>query len=283
MLGLATEHGAHQLEGFVLFGARPRPYPGRDGRLRLPLTVDDERASFESRRGRARVDGALRYQFNRGGLRLALSGFSGTAREPQLRPVIDPAQLVYAGPVPVGLQSGYRPVLAPHYAVIDQLGLELQLTTGDWLWKLEAIERHGQGQRFHAADAGFEVTQVGVAGTRLDVGWLAEYLHDSRGAAATTPFEHDLLLGARLACNDAAGSELLASVIVDEESGEQLWSLEGSRRLGEHDRLALEVRVFAHTPPPQEAFAFLATPDTTHRLRPLADDDYLRLAWTRFF
>ena len=283
MLSLGTERGAHQIEGVVLIGARERIYPGKDGRLRLPLMVDNDLATFESRRGRERIDGALRYQLNRGGLRLALSGFSGTAREAELLPVIDPARLVYAGPVPVGLQPGYQPVLAPHYGLIDQLGLEFQLTAGDWLWKLEAIERHGQGPRFHAADAGVEFTQVGIAGTRADVGWLAEYLHDSRGAQATTPFEHDVLLGARLAFNDTAGSELLASVIVDEENGEQLWSLEGSRRLGEHSRLALEVRVFAHTLPPQDPFVFLAAPDTAHRLRPLADDDYLRLAWTRFF
>lgn len=283
MLGLATERGAHQLEAFLLVGARERPYPGREGRLRLPLVVENDLATFESRRGRERLDGALRYQFNTGGLRLALSGFSGTAREPELRPVIDPMRLVYAGPVPVGLQPGYVPVLAPHYPLIDQLGLEAQLTAGDWLWKLEAIDRHGQSVRFQAVDGGVEVTQVGFNGSRVDVGWLAEYLHDSRGRLATTPFEHDLLLGTRLAFNDAAGSELLFSVIVDRESHEQLWSVEGSRRLGECCKLALETRVFTNTPPPQDAFAFLLAPDATHRLRPLAADDYLRFAWTRYF
>lgn len=283
MASLALERGAQQLEAFLLLGARERTYPGRDGRLRLPLVVDNDLATFESGRGRERVDGALRYQVNRGGLRLALSGFSGTAREPALRPVLDPARLVYAGPVPIGLQPGYQPVLAPHYPVIDQLGLEAQLTAGDVLWKLEAIERHGQGPAFRAADAGLEWTQVGIAGSRLDVGWLAEYLYDSRDAAATTPFADDVLAGARLAFNDVAGSELLASVIVDRATHEALWSLEGSRRLGEKSRLALEARVFAHTPPPQDTWAFLAAPDTAHRLRPLADDDYLRLAWTRFF
>jgi hypothetical protein len=283
MLSLATERDAHQLEAFLLVGARERSYPGRDGRLRLPLVVENDLASFESRRGRERVDGALRYQFNAGGLRLALSGFSGTAREPELRPVIDPARLVHAGPVPVGLQPGYVPVLAPHYPLIDQLGLEAQLTAGDWLWKLEAIERHGQGDAFQAVDAGVEMTQVGFAGTRADVGWLAEYLHDSRDRAATTPFEDDVLLGTRLAFNDVAGSELLLSVIVDRDNREQLWSLEGSRRLGECCKLALESRIFTRTPPPQDAFAFLLAPDASHRLRPLAADDYLRLAWTRFF
>lgn len=283
MVSLALERGAQQLEAFVLLGARERRYPGRDGRLRLPLVVDNDLAGFESGRGRERVDGALRYQFNAGRLRLALSGFSGTAREPELRPVVDTARLVYAGPFPVGLQPGYQPVLAPFYPVIDQLGLEAQLTAGDGLWKLEAIERHGQGETFRAADAGVELTQVGIAGSRLDVGWLAEYLYDSRDLAATTPFADDVLLGARLAFNDVAGSELLASVIVDRATHEALWSLEGSRRLGECCRLALEARVFAHTPPPQDAWAFLATPDAAHRLRALADDDYLRLAWTRFF
>lgn len=283
MVSLGLERGAQQLEAFVLLGARERTYPGRDGRLRLPLVVDGDLATFESGRGRERVDGALRYQFNAGRLRLALSGFSGTAREPELRPVVDPARLVYAGPVPVGLQPGYEPVLAPLYPVIDQLGVEAQLTAGDGLWKLEAIERHGQGEVFRAADAGVELTQVGIGGSRLDVGWLAEYLYDSRDEAATTPFADDVLLGARLAFNDVAGSELLASVILDRATREALWSLEGSRRLGEAGKLALEARVFAHTPPPQDAWTALVAPDAAHRLRALADDDYLRLAWTWFF
>ncbi len=281
MLSLGAERGAHMLEAFLLAGARERTFPGVNGRLRLPLVVDAGLATFEH--GRERLDGALRYQFNRDRLRLALSGFSGTAREPELRPVVDPARLVYAGPFPVGLQPGYQPVLAPHYPAIDQLGLEMQVTAGDWLWKLEAIERHGQGARFRAADAGFEWTQVGLAGSRLDAGWLAEYLHDSRDEWATTPFADDVLLGARLAFNDVAGSELLASVIVDRDSREQLWSLEGSRRLGECCKLELEARLFRHTPPPQDAFSALLAPDTAHRLRPLAADDYLRLGWTRFF
>lgn len=283
MVSVGLERGAQQLEAFVLLGARERTYPGRDGRLRLPLVVDGDLAGFESGRGRERVDGALRYQFNAGRLRLALSGFSGTAREPELRPVVDPARLAYAGPVPVGLQPGYQPVLAPFYPVIDQIGLEAQFTAGDGLWKLEAIERHGQGEVFRAFDAGVELTQVGIAGSRLDVGWLAEYLYDSRDDAATTPFADDVLVGARLAFNDVAGSELLASVIVDRDTHEALWSLEGSRRLGECCKLALEARAFADTPPPQDTWEFLVAPDAAHRLRALAQDDYLRLAWTRYF
>lgn len=283
MVSLAGERGAHQAEAFLLLGARERTYPGPDGRLRLPLAVDQDLARFESRRGRERIDGALRYQFNDAGLRLALSAFSGTAREPVLRAVVDPARLVYAGPLPVGLQPGYRPVLAPHYPLIDQLGVEAQYTQGDTLWKLEAIERHGQGPRFRAVDAGLERTQVGLFGSRVDAGWLLEVLQDSRGEQATTPFEDDVLVGARLAFNDVAGSELLAYAVVDRDTRERLWTLEASRRQGDCCRWALEARVFERTPPAQDAWAALAAPDLAHKLRPLAQDDYVRLGWTRFF
>lgn len=283
MVSIGGERGAHQAELFLLLGARERPYPGPDGRLRLPLAVDNDRARFESRRGRERADGALRYQFNDDGLRVALSAFSGTAREPVLAAVVDPARLVYAGPVPVGLQPGYRPVLAPTYPLIDQLGLEAQYTHGDTLWKLEAIERHGQGPRFRAVDAGLERSQVGVFGSRVDAGWLLEVLQDSRGEQATTPFEDDVLAGVRLAFNDVAGSELLAYAIVDRDTRERLWTLEASRRQGDCCKWALEARVFDHLPPVQDAWAALTAPDLAHKLRPLAQDDYVRLGWTRFF
>ncbi|MFZ5723481.1 MAG: hypothetical protein ACOY33_07450 [Pseudomonadota bacterium] len=283
MLNLSLENGAHTLDVYALFGARERTFAGRDGRLRLPLPVDGDAAEFESSNGRDRVDGALRYQYGDHGLQLGLSLFGGSGREPELRPVVDPAQLVFSGPVPVAFLPGYTPHFVPFYPVILQAGLDAQYTAGDWLWKLETIERLGQQDAYYAADAGFEYTQVGVFGSRIDVGWLAEYLYDERGAAATQPFEHDILVGARIAFNDPASSELLASLIADENSGERLWSLEGSRRFGDALKLSLEARAFAGMPAPQDPFAFLFAPDTTHKLRPLADDDFLRLELTWFF
>ncbi len=283
MLNLAWERDAHSLDLFALIGTRERSYPGKDGRLRLPLAVDTGLARFESRQGRNRVDSALRYQFNHAGLRLGLTGFSGTAREPELQPVVDASRLIYAGNQPVAFQNGYQPVLAPYYPLISQAGLDLQYTAGDWLWKLEAIDRKSQGHHFQAVDAGVEYTRISVFDSGFDLGLLTEILYDSRGHAATTPFEHDLMLGTRLAFNDVASSELLASVIIDKNSHEQLWSLEASRRLAENWKLALEARVFSHTPAAQSAFEFLASPDTEHKLRSLAQDDFLRLELTFFF
>ena len=47
----------------------------------------------------------------------------------------------------------------------------------------------------------------------IDMGVIAEYLYDSRGQAALTPFEDDLMIGLRFAWNNVQSSELLAGVI----------------------------------------------------------------------
>lgn len=284
MLNVSIERNAHLLDLFMLAGSRERTFPGEDGRLRLPLVVDTANARYESARENRRIDLAARWQLTWQGVRAGLSGFSGTAREPELLPTIDASRLTYAGGgVPVGFQTGYHPTLTPYYPVIRQLGIDAQLTQGDLLWKLEAVRRSGYARGYQAANAGVEYTQVGAFGSSLDIGWLAEYLHDSRGRQATTPFEHDVLIGLRLAFNNAASTELLASAIVDRRTGERLLSVEGSHRIGDRVRLAIELRHFGHTGKPQSAFDYLVQPDLQRKLRPLADDDFLRLEASWFF
>jgi len=284
MINLAFEHDEQMLDLFLLTGSRERTFPREDGRLRLPLVVDDDLARYESSRENRRLDLAARWQLNLPSLRLGLSGFSGTAREPELLPVVDFSQVIFSNGQPTGFAPGYAPVLAPYYPLINQLGLDLQVTQGDLLWKLEAIQRNGGAENYHAADAGLEYTQVGAFGSALDLGWLIEYLHDSRGRRATSPFEHDLLLGWRLAFNDAASSSLLTSLIVDRETGERLLSLEAQHRLSEELLLELELRTFAHGGGrPQSAIEFLRDMDTEHKLRPLIQDDFLRVELSWFF
>ncbi len=283
LLGLLHEQGAHSIEAYLLPGARERRFAGKNGRLRLPLVVDHDAATYASARDNRRLDAATRWQYNPGALRLGLSAFSGTAREPELRPDIDMSRVVFAGGVPVAFAPGYTPRLVPHYPLLRQLGLDAQYTQGDLLWKLEAVQRNGGAENHQAAAAGLEYTQVGVASSRADLGWLLEYLHDSRDARASTPFEHDLLLGWRLAFNNDGSSELLASVIVDLHTQERLLSLEGRHRLRDDLRLGLELRLIGHTPPPQTAFDFVFANDGAHKLRPLAADDYLRLELSWFF
>lgn len=278
MLNAGWEHDAHLVDVFVLPGFRERPFAGLDGRLRLPWRVNTDAASFESGAGRNHVDVAARYQYSAKGLRLGISGFRGTSREPELRPVVDMTQVG-----PGFFASGYLPELQPYYPRINQWGLDLQLTRGDWLWKLEAIDRDGFGpRRFQTADAGLEYTQVGVLGSRYDLGWLLEGLYDSRREQSTHPFEHDLLLGWRLAFNDEASSDLLLAVLRDTEHPETYVRLKGSTRLNDRLRLAVDARVLA-THDPQTPFEVLVSPDPDYKLRSFGDDSHLRAELTWFY
>lgn len=282
LLDLAIERDQQMFDLFVLAGARERSFAGTDGRLRLPLVVDDDLVSYESARGNRRLDLAARWQLNLPALRLGITGFSGTAREPELLPVVDFSQVQFSGGQPSGFAPGYAPVLAPYYPLINQFGLDLQVTQGDLLWKLEAIQRNGGQENFHASDAGFEYTQVGVFDSQIDIGWLAEYLYDSRGNAATTAFEHDVLAGIRLVFNDTASSDLLLGVIVDERTHEQLLSAEASTRFGDDLRGSLELRHFGGSRSVQTPFEALLAADSDYKLRNLSSDNFLRLELTWF-
>ena len=250
MLNLSTVRDWGIVDLFVLPGFRERTYAGEEGRPRTPLPVSDH-ARYESGAEDKRVDVAFRYQqyFNNG-LELALSHFSGTSREPLLLPeALSPQQLqslLLTGSLP----AGSDPELVPLYNVIDQTDLELQYLNNGWLWKLEAITRSGQGDRFTALDGGFEYTQVGVLDSAADLGWLLEYLWEDRDELLASPFQDDVLLATRFTFNDVASTEILAGVIYDLENDEKAINLESSRRFGNNLKASLEARFYTDTAKP---------------------------------
>ncbi|WP_197722171.1 hypothetical protein [Sulfuriflexus mobilis] len=231
MIKLTLVRDWGDLDLFILPGFRERTFPGRRGRLRTQVPASNGDADYASSAGREHIDVAARWRKTLGDWDIGLSHFSGTARQPLFRE---------------GTNSAGRSVLIPVYDTIDQTGLDVQATKGDWLWKLEAISRSGQGERFSAAVGGFEYTLYGIFDSGADLGLLTEYLYDERGNAATTPFEDDVFIGARLAMNDVASSELLAGVITDLSNGSQAYNLEASRRFGQHWKLNLEARLFSN-------------------------------------
>ncbi len=253
MLNLALIGNWGTLDLFLLAGFRERTFPGDHGRLRPPLPVDTDHPEYESGAEEYHLDWAVRWSRSIGDWDIGLSHFSGTSREPRL-------ELRFA-------RSEFLR-LVPYYEQIDQTGLDMQLTKGPWLWKLEAIHRCGQDRTFTALTGGFEYTFYGVFETDADVGLLAEYLYDSRGNDAPLPFENDVFLGVRVGFNDIQTTELLAGAIVDPDSGATAASLELSRRLGSSWRLSVEARAFMGFPESDPGFAF-------------RKDDYLQveLAW----
>ncbi len=256
------------LDLFLLTGFRERTFAGEDGRLRLPLPVDDD-ARYASGAGRNRLDGALRWSHHIGPVSFGIHHFSGTGRDPRLVPEAD---------------GGGGIILVPEYHVIDQTGLDAQAIVGDWAWKLEALTRSGDGDRYAAYTAGFERTLVGVLGSRGDLGLVAEYMYDERDAAAyNTLFEHDLAVGARWRANDLADTSALVGLIWDVETEEYMVSLEASRRLGASWMAVVEGRLFGGADPIGAGTPPAAALDGEQKSRPLQRDDFIQLELTRYF
>jgi hypothetical protein len=256
MVNLNLQRDWGSLGLFALTGFRERTFPDDDARLRGPLPIDGNRSTYDSGAEERHVDFALRWAHTIGDWDIGLSHFHGTSREPRLL---------------AGLGSGGQPVLVPHYDQIDQTGMDLQLTTDAWLWKLEAMTRSGHGDLFFAAVAGFEYTLYQILGSNADLGLLAEYLYDGRDAAApATLGDDDVFVGARLAMNDPQDTALLAGATIDRESQATALFVEAERRLGDGWKIEVESRLFFNAPQSDILFG-------------VRDDDFITLRLTRFF
>ena len=155
--------------------------------------------------------------------------FYGTSRQPTL----------IAGVDPLG-----RPVLAPCYELMHQVGLDAQLTQTATLWKLEGLYRSGQGDDTLAVSLGVEHTLVGVMSTAADFGLLAEYHFDTNNSGNALHLADDWFVGVRLSANDVQSSELLIGVLVDRSEPGYSFNLEASSRWGSSWTAELEARVF---------------------------------------
>ena len=216
------------VEIFGLPYHRARTFPGRFGRLRFPLVVDNENVSYESAAGQWHLDLAARYSRSLGPLDMGLSVFDGTSRDPFLLPSRD------------------RTAFDPYYEQIRQFGLDTQLTVGSWLFKLEAIQRSGArnllgGEEDYAATAfGSEYTFYSVWGSAADLSLLSEWTYDGRGRNATHIFQNDFFLGTRVALNDVQSTEFLASILEDADNTARVLTVESNRRISNQWSLRLE-------------------------------------------
>ncbi len=253
-LSIARDWGT--LDLFVLPFFRERTFPGQKGRLRFSLVIDTDQPVYESAAEEWHTDWSARYSHTLGDWDFGIHYFIGTSRDPAFT---------------LGTGSLGEPVILPVYQQIQQTGLDVSYVVGNWLWKLEALYRTGQGDLsgltpndYVAATGGFEYTFTGILGGRMDLGVVAEYLYDDRQEFALTAFENDVAGALRLAVNDAASSEVLVGLIQDVNTSARFIFLEASRRLGDQWTLEIELRIFLDQPP-------------TDFLFDLRDDDLLQL------
>ena len=231
-------------EAFLLPTFRTRTFDGPDSRLNAGLDINNDNEEFESDAGQERLDFALRYSQTVGDWSIGLSWFSGTSREPDLTRFFDPNTLS----------------TTPFYPQIDQFGADIQITTGAWSIKLEAIQRNHSDaflEDFAATTVGAEYSFVGIFGSIYDLGVLAEYSWDERGLNATSTFQNDIFLGARLAFNDINESEFLFGFTNDlDNTDSRAVFIEGSTRLNSSLTSEIQLRYFESDTPEDPLFFF---------------------------
>ena len=240
MLNLTLQRAYGRFSFYLLPLFRERTFSSEKGRLRAPLSVDENRADYEHQDQQWHTDLAFRYSHYRGDWDMGVSVFHGTSREPHLR------------------INHQQDALLPYYDQISQLGLELQYTQEAMLWKFEGLTRAGQGHTFLASVVGLEYTLFQAFNSQADIGFLVEHLYDGRDRveAPQTIFQNDLFLGIRVALNDMQDTTMLAGMMRDLQNESGSLRLEAERRVGDSIKLELETQLFINAQHDRTVTAF---------------------------
>ena len=229
------------LEFFGMSWHRPRTFPGKSGRFRSGIVVDQALTSYEASSEEWNLDFAARYTTSVGFFDLGLNYFEGSSREATLVPTIRESELV----------------LAPHYELIRQIGTNVQVFAGSFLVKLEGIHRMGlQNRKFDpimgyeeedytAFILGGEVAFNGVWNSNTDITLISEWSYDERGFWATHAFENDFLTAIRVGLNDEQSTEFLFSIVNSIDTSAQIINSEISRRITEFWSFKVEAFIYA--------------------------------------
>jgi hypothetical protein len=252
MINIGNQRDWGRVDLYLMSGFRKRTFPGPEGRLRTAIPVDEDAAEFESDLDEGRPDVLIRYSHFIGDWDFGIYHFYGTGREPILLPIPDSTQF------------------KPRYDIINQTGLDLQLTREATLYKFEGIIREGQGGTFGALVAGIEHTLFQIYDSEADLGILAEYLFDDRDNDAPVTFlDNDLFLGTRLSLNDIQDTSALLGVITDLENSSTTLRLEAERRIGDRWKIEFESQLFFNI-------------DDTDPLSNFKEDSFFTLRLSRF-
>lgn len=257
-LTIPTELGT--LDIFVLPYFRERTFPSVTGRPRIDIRIDTSQALYEHADGDEHMDYAVRWSHYIGNVDIGLSYFEGTGRDPLF---VMPAFIAPA-----------EPTLVPYYAQIQQGSIDIQATLDAWLLKFEGLVRDEAGSEYILAAGGFEYSFYGLntfwGGSGADLGIVAEYLYDDRGAASPQPANNDLFAGLRLALNDEQSTAFLAGLGRDLDTDALSFRIEAERRLGADYFLTVELQILTDIPDASPLASF-------------ADDDFLQIRLARYF
>lgn len=231
------------LDAFVLPYHRKRVFQSEAGRTRFPFVVKDK-VTYENSAEEYHLDLSARWSHSFHIFDVGVSHFYGTNREPVLN-----------------ITSDFK--LEQFYEIMNQTGIDVQVTAGSWLIKFEGIRRETESSTFVASNIGFEYTFGNVNGKGLDIGILSEYLFDDRGDLTTTGFQNDLFVGSRIALNDNEDTAILFGGIFDLDHSSKVLTIEAERRFYNVFKANLEVRLFRDF-------------STSDLFYPLRDDSFMK-------
>ena len=228
MINVAAVQDWGTVDFFVMPYFRERNYAGVKGRLRNQPFVSDSEVRYESDDEEKHVDYALRYSHYFGDWDVGLSYFKGTDRSPDLIDDVD---------------ANNQPISVAYYELIDQIGVDLQVTKEHVLWKFEGIYRDSAAESYTAAGGGFEYTLPDNGSSTMDVSLLSEYHADSRGENSRT-FDQDIGFGVRFGLHDAKSTAILMGFVYDLNNNGHIFSIESSQRIADNWTLVFDARFF---------------------------------------
>jgi len=256
MVNLALIRDWGTLDLFILPGFRERTFSGVEGRLRSFPEVSVGDAEYETHGIEKHMAYAIRWSQVVGDWDVGFSHFYGTSREPTFK----------LRALPTGSLK-----IIPYYELINQTGLDLQLTHEDWIYKYEGIVREGQGHTFYAMTTGIEYTLFDLFSSGLDLGLVVEYMYDTRSSKNTlAPFQDDILTALRFGFNDVQSTEILAGVMFDRTNNSKFYNIEASRRIGDSFKVDMEMRLFSGAPDTDASYSF-------------REDDHVRVEIAYYF
>ena len=237
---------------FYLPYHRVRTFSGEKGRLRFSTIIDKDEIGYESGAEEWRQDVAFRWSHYFGAFDVGISHFYGNGREPFF--TFDQLGNINA-----------------FYPIINQTGLDIQVTQDAFLWKFESIYRTAKAQDFFALVAGLEYTFSNIDGNGLDIGVLGEYLYDERDELALSGLQNDVFFGSRIAFNDTKDTSILIGGLADLKASSKVFSIEASRRIGNSWKAEIEARIFSNI----DANELI--------LSNFQEDSFLRFSVSKFF
>ncbi|MBN4062021.1 hypothetical protein JYU20_02365, partial [Bacteroidales bacterium AH-315-I05] len=248
-VSLSPKWGTIDLYAMTYF--RKMKFPGPQGRLRPPFELDESNTTYESDLEEYNPDLAIRWSHSIGVFDIGISHFYGTSRLPLFQTT-----------------NGFT--FNTHYELINQTGLDVQAATGPMLWKAEMIYRKSKRKTITALTAGGEYTFSNLLRSGINLGLIAEYNFDDRGAESINALTDDFFFGTRIAFNDPQSTDLIGGFIIDRKNQTLRYFVEANRRLGDSWKISIEASGFDNIDPAE--FLYL-----------LRNDSYAQISLAKYF